>query len=443
MHRSSALTLAAGLLLIGLLVDARPASADETWLLTLEPGFTTPLVDPQRHQHGPGGTLGVGAYRSLAPWVLIGGRLRGSVFASGNAPEDPLLEDQPAGGLFTLSAALRFRFVGGDDVRRGTGPYLELAGGPGLTDDLVRGQVEAGLGWNFEAGDYGIGPAVRYQQVFHDDIADNGPLLPDNAHILILGLEVVFLDERSEPEPEPEPEPTGPCADLEEDVDGFQDDDGCPDPDNDQDGILDVDDACPNRPETYNGVNDHDGCPDSGDIEIVDDRVVIEENVFFDFDESELKRSGAATIRQIIALWDQHPEWVGLLVEGHADSRGTRDYNMALSERRAGSVEQALIREGMADERITTEAYGEMRPRVHGADEESEYRRNRRVEFVVVRATPEEAVDDRPHAERMDEGLTDDGATDDDSSEPADESTEASANGPTDATTNASTEESR
>ena len=51
------------------------------------------------------------------------------------------------------------------------------------------------------------------------------------------------------------------CPDDPEDFDGFQDDDGCPDPDNDMDGILDVDDQCPNEPETMNGQTDTDGCP--------------------------------------------------------------------------------------------------------------------------------------------------------------------------------------
>jgi OmpA-OmpF porin, OOP family len=55
------------------------------------------------------------------------------------------------------------------------------------------------------------------------------------------------------------------CPDAPEDFDGFQDEDGCPDPDNDHDGILDVDDKCPDIPENFNGVQDEDGCPE-GDI---------------------------------------------------------------------------------------------------------------------------------------------------------------------------------
>ncbi len=52
------------------------------------------------------------------------------------------------------------------------------------------------------------------------------------------------------------------CPDEPEDFDGFEDEDGCPDPDNDRDGIPDVDDKCPNVPENYNGFEDADGCPD-------------------------------------------------------------------------------------------------------------------------------------------------------------------------------------
>jgi outer membrane protein OmpA-like peptidoglycan-associated protein len=52
------------------------------------------------------------------------------------------------------------------------------------------------------------------------------------------------------------------CPDEPEDFDGFEDEDGCPDPDNDQDGILDVDDRCPNTPEDRDGDQDEDGCPE-------------------------------------------------------------------------------------------------------------------------------------------------------------------------------------
>ena len=55
------------------------------------------------------------------------------------------------------------------------------------------------------------------------------------------------------------------CPDEPEDFDGFQDEDGCPDPDNDNDGILDKDDRCPNEPEDFDGDQDEDGCPEGSD----------------------------------------------------------------------------------------------------------------------------------------------------------------------------------
>ena len=51
------------------------------------------------------------------------------------------------------------------------------------------------------------------------------------------------------------------CPADPEDFDGFEDEDGCPDPDNDRDGILDIDDKCPNEPEPRDGQTDDDGCP--------------------------------------------------------------------------------------------------------------------------------------------------------------------------------------
>ncbi|MBL8719775.1 MAG: thrombospondin type 3 repeat-containing protein [Myxococcales bacterium] len=58
------------------------------------------------------------------------------------------------------------------------------------------------------------------------------------------------------------PDDVDMCPDDPEDKDGFQDQDGCPDPDNDKDGILDKNDQCPNDPEDKDGFQDEDGCPD-------------------------------------------------------------------------------------------------------------------------------------------------------------------------------------
>jgi OOP family OmpA-OmpF porin len=58
------------------------------------------------------------------------------------------------------------------------------------------------------------------------------------------------------------PDALDKCPNDPEDKDGFQDEDGCPDPDNDHDGIPDNLDKCPNEPEDFDGFQDQDGCPD-------------------------------------------------------------------------------------------------------------------------------------------------------------------------------------
>ena len=63
------------------------------------------------------------------------------------------------------------------------------------------------------------------------------------------------------------PDEADKCPDKPEDVDGFQDQDGCPEPDNDGDGLRDVGDRCPDEPETKNGFEDEDGCPDEADTD--------------------------------------------------------------------------------------------------------------------------------------------------------------------------------
>lgn len=76
-------------------------------------------------------------------------------------------------------------------------------------------------------------------------------------------------------------DPGDMCPNDSEDRDGFQDDDGCPDPDNDQDRIVDIDDKCPNDPETYNGTDDTDGCPDRGCVVVRAHPLCIQDWIYF------------------------------------------------------------------------------------------------------------------------------------------------------------------
>lgn len=102
-------------------------------------------------------------------------------------------------------------------------------------------------------------------------------------------------------------------------------------------------------------------------------------NVFyFEFDSSALTGPAIEKLDAHIALLRQNNRDIRL--EGHTDERGTRDYNMALGERRANSVRDYMVANGIATYRIETVSYGEERPVAYGSGE-ANWSQNRRVEL--------------------------------------------------------------
>jgi peptidoglycan-associated lipoprotein len=102
---------------------------------------------------------------------------------------------------------------------------------------------------------------------------------------------------------------------------------------------------------------------------------------FRHFDMSDLKPEGRDTVEKVAAWLLTYPD-VTLSLEGHADERGTREYNLALGERRANSVRSYLVALGIDDSRLATISYGKERPAVLGSNE-SAWSLNRRSVFVV------------------------------------------------------------
>ena len=100
------------------------------------------------------------------------------------------------------------------------------------------------------------------------------------------------------------------------------------------------------------------------------------DRVFFATDQSNLDGSARATLRNQAAWLNQSPN-IRLTIEGHADERGTREYNLALGARRANAVRDFLISEGVAGNRLQTISYGKERP-VSLCSEESCWSKNRR-----------------------------------------------------------------
>ena len=89
------------------------------------------------------------------------------------------------------------------------------------------------------------------------------------------------------------------------------------------------------------------------------------DRVFFDFDRASVRADGEATLRRQADFLNARPN-VGLIIEGHCDERGTREYNLALGERRANAAKNFLVSLGISPTRISTISYGKERPPVLG-----------------------------------------------------------------------------
>ena len=103
---------------------------------------------------------------------------------------------------------------------------------------------------------------------------------------------------------------------------------------------------------------------------------------FFGYDSSELDAVGTAAVETNAAILAQNPTWV-VAIEGHCDSRGTPEYNLALGERRAYAVRDHLVNLGISPDRVQTISYGEEFPFVPGETEDA-WAANRRAHFVIT-----------------------------------------------------------
>jgi peptidoglycan-associated lipoprotein len=105
------------------------------------------------------------------------------------------------------------------------------------------------------------------------------------------------------------------------------------------------------------------------------------DRVFFAFDKSDISPEGKATLEKQADWLKKYPN-VTVTVEGHCDDRGTREYNLALGERRANAVKNVLVALGIPATRVSTISYGKERPAVTG-DNEAAWAQNRRGVTVV------------------------------------------------------------
>ena len=111
----------------------------------------------------------------------------------------------------------------------------------------------------------------------------------------------------------------------------------------------------------------------------MDDLVMV---LYFDFDQSELRAEYADAL-QAHANRLASDRQASIRLEGHADERGSREYNIGLGERRSQAVRRLLLIQGASPDQISTVSFGEERPAAFGSDEES-WQLNRRVEIKYL-----------------------------------------------------------
>lgn len=345
----------------------------------------------------------------------------GSEFTYGLGAEVTIL---PSTLLFTTDFAGRIAptFLGGNQdefpleanaaIKWFTGPIVLLLGaGTGLVPDYGAPDVRAfaAVGF-FQRDDDRDNDGIK-------DPVDECPDVPEDKD--------GFDDEDGCPDPDNDGDgildKDDQCPMDPEDIDRWQDSDGCPEDDNDGDGIDDAADECPNDPEVKNGFEDEDGCPDEATkkklVVVKREKIEINDKIFFAFDSDRILPKSYDLLDQIAAVIKEHTEIPAIFIEGHTDSDGSDDYNLELSDRRAKSVRTYLIDiGGVATERLQAKGFGESTPIASNATEEGKAE-NRRVEFRIIDAPEKvttEEVDAPPDAKgdeaKGDEGASDDGA---------------------------------
>ena len=238
----------------------------------------------------------------------------------------------------------------------------------------------------------------------------------------------------------------GACRALAEDKDGFADEDGCPDLDNDNDGVADGDDKCVAVAEDKDDFEDSDGCPDLDDdkdgtaddadgckreagprinqgcpdqdrdkdtvvdrldncpdeagtpenggcqakqlVVITDAKLQILDRVYFTTGKDVIEPKSFPLLDNIAAVLKAHPEIGKIRIEGHTDSDGDEAKNKDFSNRRALSVKKYLVdTASLAASRLDAAGFGEEQP-VAANDTPQGKQENRRVEFMIVDESP-------------------------------------------------------
>jgi outer membrane protein OmpA-like peptidoglycan-associated protein len=119
-------------------------------------------------------------------------------------------------------------------------------------------------------------------------------------------------------------------------------------------------------------------------VERVGEGIVVDfsEKILFGYDRSDLSGTAEGNLDKLVKVLNDYPD-TNIEIQGHTDSRGSDDYNMGLSERRAAAVSQYLRNKGVASSRVTTKGYGESAPIADNNTDDGRSQ-NRRVTFLIT-----------------------------------------------------------
>jgi outer membrane protein OmpA-like peptidoglycan-associated protein len=177
------------------------------------------------------------------------------------------------------------------------------------------------------------------------------------------------------------------CPRDAEDRDSFEDEDGCPDPDNDKDRILDASDQCPGEPETYNGFSDEDGCPDRGRVVVSETNIEILDYIYFRRGSAELRPEQMPIVEAIAATLSGNPDIQVIEIQGHASNDESSVWD--LSGQRASAVKRELESRGVST-RLVARPYGATQP-IDQRSTEQAHAKNRRAAFLILQRRDEDA----------------------------------------------------
>lgn len=176
------------------------------------------------------------------------------------------------------------------------------------------------------------------------------------------------------------------CPIVPEDTDGFEDFDGCPELDNDSDGIPDATDACMDEPEDFDNDEDTDGCPEESKalVRVTAEQIEIKQQINFVTDSSRIMGAISFQVLDAVAgILMRYPE-MQIRIEGHTDDRGSDSHNLELSQSRAEAVRAYLVQSGVDSGRLAAQGFGESQPLEDNATADGRAA-NRRVEFHILK----------------------------------------------------------